>query len=211
MENIDKIIYINLDKRTDRRDELLQELKRLEVDENKIIRLSAVENGDTGVSCAYSHSRALELTGKLKLKNALILEDDFNFMEDADMVNNSLKHFFENIKEWDALLFSKCRFKLRNVDDIISICEETGNGCGYLVNNHMFKVLSDTFKFGGDKLMETKAHWIYANDVIWNHFMKSERWFCFQKHIGYQRESYSDIRNEVVFYSDQKDLTEFKR
>lgn len=51
---IEKVIYINLESRPDRKDDILEALKNIEIPYQKIIRFDAVEK--TGISgiCAFS-------------------------------------------------------------------------------------------------------------------------------------------------------------
>jgi glycosyl transferase, family 25 len=200
MENIQKIIYINLDHRTDRKKEIEDEFERLSIPKEKIIRFSAVSHPDPVVSCALSHAHSLKLAHSLNLDNVLILEDDFNFIDDIDKVNFNLNYFFSNIKDYDALLFIKCFGNSTKMDDILSICNDSSNAAGYLVNKNMFATLAEDFEKSAYLLYHTKAHWIYANDQVWKKYQKNGKWFCFNEHIGYQRRSYSDLSKCEVFY-----------
>jgi len=202
MENIQKIIYINLDYRVDRKTEIEDEFKRVNIPEEKIIRFSAISLEDRGVACVYSHADAIKLAKELNLDNVLILEDDFNFIQNVDTINQNLISFFRDIKEWDVLLFSKGMNILKPVNDYLSICKETSNACGYLINKHMFDILIEDFEKAAQLLQQTGMHWLYQNDQTWNKFMKSEKWFCFNQHLGYQRKSYSDLSKVVVFYEN---------
>lgn len=82
MENIDKIIYINLDSRTDRKKEIENEFTRLHIPEHKVLRLSAIAHSYPPAGCSLSHASILHYAHQQNLKNVLILEDDFNFIDD---------------------------------------------------------------------------------------------------------------------------------
>ena len=65
MENIDKIIYINLDRRLDRKQEIAQEFDKMNISKEKIIRFSAINNKSRpGVGCTESHLEVLKLAKK---------------------------------------------------------------------------------------------------------------------------------------------------
>ena len=85
-------------------------------------------------------------------------------------------------------------------DDILSICNGSSNAAGYLVKNHMFLTLAEDFERSANLLFETKAHWLFQNDQVWQKYMKNDKWFCFNIHLGYQRKSFSNLANVVVFF-----------
>jgi len=196
MNYIDKIIYINLDYRTDRKKEIEDEFKKFNIPEDKIIRMSAIIHPDPGVGCNLSHAKALTLANELNLENVLILEDDCNFKE---LFHSNLEYFFCNIQDYDTLLLCMCNGKSEKIDDVLSYCLESSNGCAYLVNKNMFLTLANEFEQASILLDQTKCHWIYQNDQIWKKFMTCKKWFCFNQHIAYQRKSFSDLSKTIVF------------
>ena len=200
MNNIQKIIYINLDYRLDRREQIEKEFKRLNIPEEKIIRFPAISHIDPVVGCAISHAYALKLAHNLNLENVLILEDDFNFIDNIDIINLNLEYFFKNVQDYDTLLLTKCFGHKSKIDNILSVINDSSNAAGYLVNKHMILTLSEDFEKAVPLLFQTKAHWIYANDQVWKKYQKSNKWFCFNDHIGYQRRSYSDLSKCEVFH-----------
>ena len=65
MENIDKIIYINLDRRKDRRQEIEQEFIRMNIPEEKVLRFSAINNTySMGSGCTEITSRGVKISEK---------------------------------------------------------------------------------------------------------------------------------------------------
>ena len=75
------IVYINMDHRTDRKNSIQSELKRLKVKPSKINRISGYKDSfNNGVrGCAKSHLAALDLSIEKRWENVLILEDDCIF------------------------------------------------------------------------------------------------------------------------------------
>lgn len=72
---IDKIVFINLDRRKDRLREITKNLKFL-MDTGKVYRLSAVEDTRPTIGCTKSHISALKYAKEQFVRNVLILEDD---------------------------------------------------------------------------------------------------------------------------------------
>jgi glycosyl transferase family 25 len=198
MEFIEKIIYINLDRRTDRREEIENEFKRMHIPESKVIRFPAIEHEDPNVGCLLSHASVAKLALKMGFENVLILEDDFNFQ---DHVFESLDYFFQKKKkdEWDVLLLSQIIKESEPIDEKFGICLDASNAAGYLMNKNVLEEYYTLLMENVDPLFKTKMHWLYVNDVVWSKLMKkSKRWFCFYEKLGYQRYSYSDLGKKFV-------------
>ena len=97
LEHIDKIIYINLDSREDRKHEILEEFKRLQIPEDKIIRFTAIRHETEGaIGCSQSHIAVLKMAIENNWKNYMVLEDDFNFIYIDEQPLNE-KQFAQNI------------------------------------------------------------------------------------------------------------------
>jgi GR25 family glycosyltransferase involved in LPS biosynthesis len=97
-EFFNKVILINLDRRTDRLKDVTEELNNLEITYKRISAVDAVELGITPKdACRVSHIKALEMAEG----NTLILEDDATFM--PNFLENFTK-FTENLpKYWDII------------------------------------------------------------------------------------------------------------
>jgi glycosyl transferase family 25 len=90
--NIDKIFYINLEKRKDRREEIEKELDTFGLNYE---RFEAIETPGFGIlGCGISHLSVLKLAKERKYKNILILEDDFTFIVSKEEFEKSLNLFF---------------------------------------------------------------------------------------------------------------------
>lgn len=195
---IDKIIYINMDARTDRNERMLSELERIGFAKDKIQRFSASSyQGCPNTGCLVSHATVLEMAYDMDLKNVLVLEDDFVFIDDAEKVRNDLKTFFDREMDWDVLMLTTCAAVVsEHTDDLISRISSSGNGAGYIVNRSMMLELSTLFKSNVDNLFTTKQHWIYQNDILWKTLMPSSKWYMFNHYLGYQQEGYSDLSQD---------------
>lgn len=195
---IDKIIYINMDARTDRNERILAELERIGFAKDKILRFSASSyQGCPNTGCLVSHASVLEMAYDMDLKNVLVLEDDFVFIDDAEKVRNDLTTFFEREMDWDVLMLTTCAAVVsEHTDDLISRISSSGNGAGYIVNRSMMLELSTLFKSNVENLFTTKQHWIYQNDILWKTLMPSSKWYMFNHYLGYQQEGYSDLSQD---------------
>jgi glycosyl transferase family 25 len=200
MEYIDKVIYINLDHRTDRRSEFEAECKRVGIPNEKIVRFPAIKTDPSiaGVGCSRSHAAALQLAHEQGLKNVLICEDDCNFHVDPAIFHERLAYFFQKGVSWDVVQLAHCAHSSSVYDNVLSIAHSSGNAACYLVNAHMLEPLSKTIADAAEPLERTGQHWIYQNDVAWCKYMPAGCWYLFTEKLAYQRPSYSDLSQTYV-------------
>jgi GR25 family glycosyltransferase involved in LPS biosynthesis len=190
-QNIDKIFYINLDKRTDRRYEIEQELKKMELPYE---RFPAIHNSNGIVGCGYSHLAVLKLARDRGYKNVLIFEDDFTFLVEKPELEMYLEKVFNSFNEFDVCFLS---YGCNNFQDIprnafIKRVLDAQTASGYIVNEKYYSKLIDLYEICIPLLEETGQHWNYANDMCWKPLQKQDMWVCFDKRLGKQRPSYSD-------------------
>ena len=199
MEHIDKIIYINMDARKDRRAELEAEFTRLGIPEDKIMRFPASRyNGCPNTGCLVSHANVIHLAYEMGYRNVLVLEDDFRFIEDAAKVNADIGAFFEMKQDWDVLMLTTCSAVVipEYVGYLASRISSSTNGAGYLVNRPMMMELVELFDSNVENLYNTKAHWLYQNDILWKSLMPTKQWYMFNHYLGYQVGGYSDLSQD---------------
>ena len=73
MNNIDKVIYINLEHRIDRNEEIINEFKKMDITEYE--RFNAIyTKGFGALGCAMSHLEILKLAKKRNYKNIIQYE-----------------------------------------------------------------------------------------------------------------------------------------
>jgi GR25 family glycosyltransferase involved in LPS biosynthesis len=189
--NIDKIFYINLDKRTDRRNEIEQELNKMELPYE---RFSAIHKESGIVGCGYSHLAVLKLARDKGYKNILIFEDDFAFLVSKTDLENNLKLLFTNFNNFDVCFLS---YNCNHFQDIpgnsfIKRVLDSQTASGYIVNQKCYSKLIDLYEQTLPLLEQTDYHWLYANDMSWKILQQQDMCICFDKRLGKQRASFSD-------------------
>jgi GR25 family glycosyltransferase involved in LPS biosynthesis len=202
---IDKIIYINLDKREDRRKEIENELNNYGFTNYE--RFSAYETSGFGaLGCANSHLQALKIARERGYKNVLIMEDDFMFILSKEEVESTLEKLFDpdkNIK-FDVCM---CSYKLNDGNIIenepfLTKVKDAQTASGYIVNQHYYDTIIELYKNTNVLLDTTRQHWLYANDQSWKVLQPNSDWFCFTKRFGIQRPGFSDNANAYMDYND---------
>ena len=202
-QTIDKIIYINLDSRQDRRTEIESVLQDYSLTNAE--RFPAIyRDPPMGIAgCGYSHLAVLKLAKERKYKHVLILEDDFIFTISKERVEEKLQRLFEtcgNYSEgninplFDVFMLSynviRCEPVANSNEYIRLLSAETASA--YIVAEHYYDTLIHLYETNIPLLEQTGQHWIYANDQIWKRLQCKDRWLGFTNAIGKQRPSFSD-------------------
>lgn len=189
-EFVDKVIYINLDKRPDRNEHMK---KMTSTFGDKVIRFSAIE-GPGYFGCTQSHIGVLELAVKNNWKNVLVMEDDAEW-NDFESNYKRLETLASNT--YDVILLGGVAVYKHYNDKLISAQTATA----YLVNSHYYSKLIETFKEGLTLLKETGNDNLYANDQYWKKYQNIDNWFIVSHPcMVYQRPDYSNILNMNVDY-----------
>jgi GR25 family glycosyltransferase involved in LPS biosynthesis len=203
---IDHIIYINLEHRTDRREEIERELARMDLTD-KADRFEATYIKEQGIlGCTISHMEAIRLAKNRGYKNVLILEDDFEFLLEKDVVESRLETFFRSKlgRNYDVCMlgFGLVRESPDPTEecDLVKRVIEAQNAAAYIVQEKYYDVIIELYERIIPLLRETKAHWLYANDQAWKILQEKDRWYYFIDRFGKQRAGYSDNSCEYMDY-----------
>ena len=88
MELIEKVVYINLEKRKDRLVQIQQELSIFPPE--KVQRFNAISHEKGLIGCVKSHIAVLEMAISQNWKNVLIVEDDMQWYNFSEVILRSL-------------------------------------------------------------------------------------------------------------------------
>jgi glycosyl transferase family 25 len=193
-EYIDKVVYINLAHRTDRKEQTEKQLMNLFPPE-KIVRFEAIKNDNGAIGCTMSHISVLEMAIKENLKNILILEDDIGW--ETNVINISVLTDLMNLR-YDVVLLSGYYEKYDTKTFKITSAQTTG---AYIVNNLYYQTLLTNFKEGLKNLIETNNSSKYAIDRYWKQLQLRHSWYIVIPQICFQIPSYSDIEKKNVNYN----------
>lgn len=199
-KNINKIMYINLNKRTDRKKIIENQLNNFDLDYE---RFEAIENSDFGiVGCSLSHLKVLQIAKERRYKNILILEDDFHFLVSKEDFEKQLSLFFNTKIEYNVCMLSYFLLDSQKTQyEFLLKVIEAQTASGYIVNENYYDKLIELYEFAIPKLIQTKEHWIYANDQIWKKYQSTDNWFCFTNRIGKQSDGFSDTSQRYENYN----------
>jgi len=193
-EFIEKVVYINLEDRPDRRAEIEDELAVFP--KEKVVRFNAIREKNGNHGCSKSHIGALQMAADNGWENVLIMEDDckWNKFETGYKILEQLA-----TKPYDVI-------SLGGLGGFID--EKTYKAHGfqtctsYLVSKHYYPKLLNNFKSGLEKLIvEDVYHGINCIDQHWKLIQEEDSWFRILPHLVYQRPSFSDINKKFVDYT----------
>jgi glycosyl transferase family 25 len=216
LNNIEKIVYINLDNRIDRNVQILNEFKRLHIPSNKFVRLSAVRNQNGAIGCTLSHIKVIQMAIENKWKNVMVLEDDFNFIDDEKYINDSINYLYNDFKkvdnDWQIVSLSRgARQNMNSIDDkYLYKAIAVSTTAGYIVNSNFYEILLKNYREGLMKLMKETNKEHFTLDAYWINLQPTSKWYVFNPSLGYQRESYSDIEGKTVEYLRYDKTIQFK-
>ena len=193
---IDKVIYINLEHRTDRREEIETELNSMNIDYE---RFNAISNPDFGiVGCTQSHLEIFKMAKEKGYKNILIFEDDFKFIVSKKVFEEQIELLYQSQVQFDICMLGYRLLKSNPCHDFpfLQKAIDIDTTSCYIINESMYDTLIDLYEWTLPLLIDTRRHWIYALDQIWKLLQPISKWYIFNTRIGIQRPSYSDLRKQ---------------
>jgi GR25 family glycosyltransferase involved in LPS biosynthesis len=190
------IYYINLAHRTDRNDHVLKQIESIGC---KGIRIEAVECKQGAIGCGMSHIRCLELAKEQNLPFVCIVEDDIEFTDPA-MFQTQLNAFLSGSIDWDILLLGTNMGPPFDKEEGCLRVFNAQTTTGYLVKNHYFDTLLNSFKKSVGYLLTDYTVKLFAIDIQWKRLQQRDRWYVLYPLTIIQRDDFSDIEKKDVHY-----------
>jgi GR25 family glycosyltransferase involved in LPS biosynthesis len=207
MQNIDKVVFINLNRREDRRTHMERILEEYDI---AAIRFEAIEHLPTGSAstplnglygCGQSHLAVLKLARDNGWANVLILEDDIQFDVSSQDFEKQIERLFSEGPEFDVCMLDinlQRSEPLQPETDWLIRVKYAHCAGAYIVKQHYYSKLIDLYEWALPLLLNTGAHWIYANDAVWGQLQEADKWITFKTQICRQMSGYSDTKNMVI-------------
>lgn len=203
---IDRVYFINMDHRTDRLDDIMEELERVGVPPAKIKRIPGVKDKYPALGCSKAHLEALLDCKTNGYRTCIVLEDDFVFKDEKPGVWSQLNWLVASHVEWDMILLARNAnlWEHTNFDPLVRIVAAQTTG-GYMVHANFLDVLIDNVRNGIAELDKGYDPDLCI-DQYWKLIQKQNKWYTFHPRMGHQRNSFSDIQNTVTDYPDKTEL-----
>lgn len=201
LNKIDKIYYINLEKRKDRKESIEKELNKIDPEGEKIERINAVEHKKGAIGCGKSHIIALKKAIENDYENVLIFEDDFIFENDILYLNECIEEVFSEQEDYDVFLLGRNIKIYKKISKNLVKVYSAATTSGYLINKKFFPKLLECFEYSVNMLTKGVSNSKAAIDVVWRKFQNDNYKFLTSvKKLGYQMPSYSNIEKRFTDY-----------
>ncbi|EDV0264102.1 glycosyltransferase [Salmonella enterica subsp. salamae] len=201
---VEKVIYINLENRKDRRSFIESEFKKVGIPKDKIIRFDAIEHPIGHLGCAMSHAKVMEEAIINNWGNILVLEDDMQFStikSDIDRVNL----FFDTLRriEWNMALLSANYHQVQIFKSTADIVRVLSTWCcgAYIVNATYIPILYQNFSESVAKLKQGGFKGVYACDVHWMHLSEKHTWLGMYPVVAQPKPDVSTIEGCYMDYT----------
>ena len=202
INSFDKYFYINLENRPDRKNQITNELKKMKIPENKIIRIDAVYNKYNGhIGCCKSHIKTIELAKKMKLNNVVVFEDDFYFTLPKKEIDKKINLFLKKYPDFDLVQLTAGHINLKDINDSnIKKVKSATTSSAYIIHKKFYNKLLSDLKSSKDKMeaemiefnkknnniLKKKKETRYALDQHWSKLQKTSKWYIFDPYLGKQ-------------------------
>jgi len=202
LNNFDIVYYINLEHRVDRFEHINYQLSKTNIDPLKINKINAIYQQNFGcLGCSKSHILVLETFIKSGHENCIILEDDFEFIQDQELINHQINRVFNELDNFDVLLLSSNTILSQETKHnfIVKIIDSQTTS-GYAVSRQFAPILLENYKEGAKLLSSGGNPYLYSIDMYIKKIQPNYNWYCLNPKIGKQTFSWSDIENDQVDY-----------
>ena len=201
LNNFAIIYYINLFEREDRFNHINNELRKTNLESEKINRINAIYKPDFGpLGCAESHALALEKFIESGKNYCIIFEDDFEFTQSQETINELVNCVFNEIPDFDVLMLSSNTFQEIPADfPFVTKIIDAQTLSGYAVSKNFAPTLLNNFK-ESITLLQQERRGEYCVDMNIKKLQPHTKWYCINPKIGRQIASYSDNEKRHVDY-----------
>ena len=194
-------MYINLLSRTDRKEHVENELKKLGIDTKNVERFNAIMSKNGALGCSMSHLKCIELAKQKDYEYVFICEDDITFLNPT-LFLNQLEIFLSTNRAWDVILVAGNNMLPYTPVDHTCIkvlnCQTT---TGYIVKREYYDKLIENYREGIQKQIKEPNVPDYKIDKYWFKLQRNDNWFLITPLSVIQREDYSDIEKKVTNFS----------
>jgi glycosyl transferase family 25 len=188
--------YINLERRTDRREDIERELSDKGITFERFPAIDYPSQGHIG--CSLSHIAVLRLARERNYDSVMIFEDDFEFLVSKEEWEQLVKRIPTS---YDVIMMSYNSYGSENHDETFDRALNVQTTSGYIVHSRFYETLINRWQEGVNKFIEhPQEPGNYCCDQYWKPLQAVSEWYIYKNRIGRQRVGFSDIEKMVVFY-----------
>lgn len=205
-----KIYYINLDKRKDRKEHIEKNVKEplLQYFSNELWqrvpatdRTNETTRSRRGAGCSLSHLAVWKDAQENNYDSFLVIEDDFK-------LNIPPEVFWQYVEELykDFSNFTICNIAYNNLRKLNKIKNTNfykswniQTTCGYIAKTNFVKKMQPAIENSITQLDLNSSYDVWAIDQVWKKFQNDPNWILMER-AGIQVDNYSDIEKNQVNY-----------
>ncbi len=196
MDTIDRVVYINLDRRTDRRAEIEAELDKLGVPAEKRLRFSAIASHPGWIGCARSHYEVVRMAAAAGWGHVWILEDDWECTVEPTAFHETLHTVLGSLSlSFDVLCLASYVQASETVPETTLVRHGLNiqTASSYIVSGSYLPTLLGNLEEAVKGAEAGGNHWDWINDQYWKRLQPTGRWLYCTPALGKQRASFSDL------------------
>jgi GR25 family glycosyltransferase involved in LPS biosynthesis len=191
------MVYINLDRRIDRRQEFEAEATKLGI---QVERFPAIEREPGGIGCTASHLELIKRAKREGLPEILVFEDDFQCLVSKEQFEDILESM---PSDYDVVMISYNLIKSEPYNEKFGRALEVQTTAGYIVHSKFYDTLIQTWEEGLKNYEANPyCHWLYIIDQSWKPLQLTHKFYYTIPRLGKQRAGYSDLANRFVDYNN---------
>jgi len=197
---IDTIYILNLDERVDRFYDTLLALCAVKAPLDRVYHYTAKKDDMPAyMGATKNHVDVMEHFCASGKERCLILEDDFVFVDDKDLVWSTFPKLWN--LSYDVLFFSLSKVGPRHPESefLIRTTQACTTSSGYMLQKETAPKVLATARNGLELMKSTGNQHDYCIDRYW---AKLPGLFCLRPKLGFQRPSYSNLLRTVSAHLD---------
>jgi glycosyl transferase family 25 len=188
--------YINLERRTDRREQIEKELSDKGIDFERFPAIEFPQQGHIG--CSLSHLTLLKIARERKYEAVMMFEDDFEFLvtkEEWDQLIQRLP------ASYDVVMLGYNIMESLPYNETFDQAVNVQTTSGFIVHSKFFNTLIDRWQEGVTKFVDHPwEESTYCCDQYWKALQPISEWYVYKTRIGRQRGGYSDLEKKFTYY-----------
>lgn len=196
MDLVDGVVYINLDERVDRREQIEGVLSLLGVSGE---RFAAIPHEYGAYGCGQSHLAVLKAARDRGWRSVLVLEDDFEPVVPAEEFWRTIRSCIAEVPDWQVFMITYNPLQMRRHSDDVNEMVHARTASAYIVRAEVYDDLINLWEWALPRLL-AELNLYFAIDEVWRTLQQEGGWFGSVRQIGRQRPSWSDIEKKFVDY-----------
>ncbi len=189
------VIYINLDARTDRREQIERDLAEIGV--RAFCRFPAIANRRGSIGCARSHEEVLKNWEPANGKMLLVLEDDCEFLAGRVDLDKAVEEFATSSSLAVLCLANETKWAFP-ISRRLAISANIQTTAAYVVKPHVRQELVEAFDESACRLSAGEDDSTAACDVVWKRIQATRFFAVPRRRLIRQRPGFSDVGGSWV-------------